>query len=271
MPAYVERAGVLDFSNLVKASIIQTNFMKTAIIVGATSGNGFEVGKILLAEGWKLGLAGRRVELLEPLRQQYPDRVVTECIDVMQPSAVEKWNALAEKLGGVDLYLHSSGVGWYNPELDPEKEIRTAQTNGEGFVRMMTTAYNYFKTNKRRGHIAAISSIAGTKGLGPAAAYSATKKMQHAYLQALVQNARADKMRLTVTDIRPGFVSTAFIAGAKFPMQMKAERVAQDIVKALKQRKRIVTIDWRYRLLVAIWKLIPRCIWERITLSVEKN
>ena len=52
---------------------------------------------------------------------------------------------------------------------------------------------------------------------------------------------------------------------------MQAERVAQDIVKALKQRKRIVTIDWRYRLLVAIWKLIPRCIWERITLSVEKN
>ena len=51
--------------------------MKTAIIVGATSGIGMEVAKILLAEGWKLGLAGRRVELLEPLLQQYPDRVVT--------------------------------------------------------------------------------------------------------------------------------------------------------------------------------------------------
>ena len=59
-----------------------------------------EVAKILLAEGWKLGLAGRRVELLEPLRQQYPDRVVTESIDVMLPEAAEKWNALAEKLGG---------------------------------------------------------------------------------------------------------------------------------------------------------------------------
>ena len=250
---------------------IQKTKMKTAIIVGATSGIGMEVAKILLAEGWTLGLAGRRVELLEPLRAQYPDRVVTESIDVMLPEAAEKWLSLAERLGGVDLYLHSSGVGWYNPELDPEKEIRTAQTNGEGFVRMMTTAYNYFKTSKRPGHIAAISSIAGTKGLGPAAAYSATKKMQHAYLQALVQNARADKMRLAVTDIRPGFVSTAFIAGAKFPMQMQATDVARDIVRAIKQRKRIITIDWRYRLLVAVWKLIPRCIWERITLSVEKN
>lgn len=245
--------------------------MKTAIIVGATSGIGFEVAKLLLAEGWKLGLAGRRVELLEPLRQAYPDRVITECIDVTDATASAKWEALADNLEGVDLYLHSSGVGWYNPELDAEKEIRTAVTNGEGFVRMMTTAYNYFKTTRRPGHIAAISSIAGTKGLGPAAAYSATKKFQHAYLQALVQNSRSDKMSLTITDIRPGFVSTAFIAGAKFPMQMKTENVARDIVKALKKRKRIVTIDWRYRLLVAVWKLIPRPIWERITLSVQKN
>ena len=245
--------------------------MQKAIIVGATSGIGLEVAKLLLADGWKLGLAGRRVELLEPLRQLYPDRVITESIDVMQPTASEKWLSLAKKMEGVDLYLHSSGVGWYNPELDPEKEILTAMTNGEGFVRMMTTAYNYFKSQKRPGHIAAISSIAGTKGIGPAAAYSATKKMQHAYLQALAQNARADKMKLSVTDIRPGFVSTAFIAGANFPMQMKTETVARDIVKALRKRKRIVTIDWRYRLLVAVWKLIPRSIWERITLSVQKN
>jgi short-subunit dehydrogenase len=245
--------------------------VKTAIIVGATSGIGLEVAKILLSEGWTLGLAGRRIELLEPLREAYADRIFTARIDVNQPTASAEWMALAERLGGVDLYLHSSGVGWYNPELDAEKEIRTAQTNGEGFIRMMTTAYNYFKTSQRPGHIAAITSIAGTKGLGPAPAYSATKKMQHAYLQALAQNSRSDDMNLTITDIRPGFVNTAFIAGAKFPMQMQTETVAQHIVKALKQRKRIVTIDWRYRLLVAVWKLIPRQIWERISLSVDKN
>ena len=245
--------------------------MKKAIIVGATSGIGLEVAKLLLAEGWTLGLAGRRVELLEPLQEEFPDRVLTASIDVTLPTASAAWLTLAERLGGVDLYLHSSGVGWYNPELDAEKEIRTAVTNGEGFVRMMTTAFNYFKTTKCPGHIAAITSIAGTKGLGPAAAYSATKKMQHAYLQALAQNSRAYDMDLTITDIRPGFVSTAFIAGAKFPMQMKTEAVAKHIVKALKKRKRIVTIDWRYRLLVAVWKLIPRQIWELMTLKVEKN
>ena len=58
-----------------------------------------------------------------------------------------------------------------------------------------------------------------------------------------------------------------FIAGAKFPMQMQAERVAQDIVKALKQRKRIVTIDWRYRLLVFFWRMIPRWLWVRLKVA----
>ncbi len=237
-----------------------------AIILGATSGIGREVAKILLQEGWTLGLAGRRVEMLSDLQASYPTQVKIARIDVCSPEATEAWLRLAEELGGVDLYLHSSGVGWYNPELDAHKELTTAVTNGEGFVRMMNVAYHYFKQTKRRGHIAAISSIAGTRGLGPAPAYSATKKMQHTYLQALTQLARKDKLHLSFTDIRPGFVRTDFIAGSNFPMQMEVSDVARAIVSALKHRKRIVTIDWRYRLLVGVWKLIPRFIWERIRL-----
>ena len=237
-----------------------------AIILGATSGIGREVALLLLQEGWNIGVAGRRTEKLAELQAAYPDQVKIARIDVCSSQAPEAWLELAEALGGVDLYLHSSGVGWYNPELDAQKELTTAVTNGEGFVRMMNVAYHYFKQSKRRGHIAAISSIAGTRGLGPAPAYSATTKMQNTYLQALAQLARKDKLPLSFTDIRPGFVRTDFIAGSNFPMQMEVTDVARAIVKALKHRKRIVTIDWRYRLLVAIWKLIPRPVWERIRL-----
>jgi NADP-dependent 3-hydroxy acid dehydrogenase YdfG len=69
--------------------------VKKAIIVGATSGIGLEVAKLLLAEGWTLGLAGRRVELLEPLRQEFPDRVLTASIDVTLPTASVAWMTLA--------------------------------------------------------------------------------------------------------------------------------------------------------------------------------
>ena len=43
---------------------------------------------------------------------------------------------------------------------------------------------------------------------------------------------------------------------------MDVQRVAHHIIRALKKRKRIIIIDWRYRLLVFFWKLIPSFIWK---------
>ncbi len=242
--------------------------MKKAIIVGATSGIGMEVAKLLLKNNWTVGVAGRRVERLGALAEAYPQQIFTAAIDVCAPSAVEAWNDLVQRLGGVDLYLHCSGVGWYNPQLDAEKELQTASTNAEGFIRMVTCAYHYFKRTGQKGQIAAISSIAGTKGLGPAPAYSATKKLQHTYLEALAQLAHTEGVDVCFTDIRPGFVRTDFLSGANFPMQMEPTFVAQAIVKAILRRKRIAIIDWRYRILVALWRCIPRCLWERLKIAL---
>ena len=242
--------------------------MKKAIIVGATSGIGMEVAKLLLQNNWTVGVAGRRVERLAPLAEAYPQQVFTAAIDVCAPTAAEAWHDLAQRLGGVDLYLHCSGVGWYNPQLDTEMELQTATTNAEGFIRMVTCAYHYFKRTGTKGQIAAISSIAGTKGLGPAPAYSATKKLQHTYLEALAQLAHTEGVDVCFTDIRPGFVRTDFLSGANFPMQMEPTVVAHAIVKAIVRRKRVVIIDWRYRLLVALWRCVPRCLWERLKIAL---
>lgn len=43
---------------------------KRAIIMGATSGIGYEVAKLLIAEGWYLGIAGRRLEKLQAFQRQ---------------------------------------------------------------------------------------------------------------------------------------------------------------------------------------------------------
>ena len=45
---------------------------------------------------------------------------------------------------------------------------------------------------------------------------------------------------------------------------MRPEFVADKIVKAVEHRKRVITIDWKYRLLVAFWRLIPNFIWEKL-------
>ena len=135
---------------------------------------------------------------------------------------------------------------------------------------MVGCAYRYF-AKQGRGHIAAITSIAGTKGLGPAPAYSATKAMQNVYLQALEQQANARELDIRFTDIRPGFVDTALLSGTfHYPMMLKPDAVAREIVWAIEHRKHIRVIDWKYRILTAIWRRIPRWIWRRIKLYYKK-
>jgi short-subunit dehydrogenase len=112
---------------------------------------------------------------------------------------------------------------------------------------------------------AVISSIAGTKGLGAAPAYSATKRFQNTYIDALEQLAHIQKLPIRFTDIRPGFVATGLLNDGKhYPMLMHTEKVARHIVCALEKKKRIVVIDWRYRILVALWRLIPPFLWKRL-------
>ena len=235
--------------------------MKRAVVIGASSGIGKEVAKLLLQEGWTLGVAARRVDLLQAI-----GAAEVAQIDVTSDDAAERLRDLVARLGGMDLFFYASGIGKQNRELKENIELATMQTNGLGFTRMIGEAYRYF-AEKGEGHIAAITSIAGTKGLGPAPSYSATKAMQNVYLQALEQQANARGLRIRFTDIRPGFVDTALLSGDfKYPMMLRPENVAREIVSSVNRRRHIRVIDWRYRLMTAFWRCIPRFIWRRIKL-----
>lgn len=237
--------------------------MKKIIIIGATSGIGREVAKLYIARGWQVGVAGRRTDELENLRQEAPQQVFTETIDVTHDDAPTRLQSLIDKVGGMDIFLLSSGIGKQNPTLEADIELRTASTNVTGFMRMTMTAYHFF-AKQGYGHIAAISSIAGTKGLGIAPAYSATKCFQNTYLDALDQLAHMNGLNICFTDIRPGFVATPLLKDDSYPLLMKATDVAAQIMKGIDRKKRTLIIDWRYRILVFFWRLIPRCIWLRL-------
>ena len=237
---------------------------KKVIIIGATSGIGREVALIYIAQGWKVGVAGRREAELEALRAAYPEQVSAQALDVTKEDAPQKLQALIEQVGGMDVFLLSSGIGKQNPTLETGLELATAATNVEGFIRMTNTAFHYFE-QQGHGHLAVISSIAGTKGLGAAPAYSATKGFQNIYMDALDQLARMKKLNIRFTDIRPGFVATPLLNNQKnYPMLMEAPIVALDIVSAIKKKKRVAIIDWKFRLLVGFWRLIPKWIWSRL-------
>ena len=239
---------------------------KKAIIVGASSGIGMEVAKVLLSDGWQLGIAARREDKLLELKTMAPERIKVMAIDVTQSDAGERLLCLIDELGGMDLYFHASGIGRQNRNLKADIELRTMETNAVGFTRMIGTAYRYF-AQRGEGHIAAITSIAGTKGLGPAPAYSATKALQATYLQALEQQSRQSGLRIRFTDIRPGFVDTALLNGDfKYPMLLQPAAVARDIVGSIYKRRHVRIIDLRYRILTFFWRLIPNWLWRRFRL-----
>ena len=238
--------------------------IQRALIVGATSGIGKETALQLLQKGWILGLAGRREENLKELQQLAPERIHIRTIDICQEDATDRLQELIEEMGGMDLYLHCSGIGHQNYELEPAIELDTVATNAAGFVRMTDAAFRYF-LKKGKGHIAAISSIAGTKGLGIAPAYSATKRFQNTYIDALEQLACLHNADIRFTDIRPGFVDTALLGdGKRYPLLMTPQETARAIVRAIRKERRVATIDWKYKILVFFWRLIPRRIWKRM-------
>lgn len=238
--------------------------MKRIIIIGASSGIGREVARQFIRRGYVIGVAARRESALKELKSNAPRQVIYRQIDVTAEDAPSKLQELVTELGGMDVFLLCAGIGKQNTSLQMDIELSTARTNVLGFIRMVDTAYGYFR-EQGKGHIAVISSIAGTKGLGAAPAYSATKSFQNIYIEALEQLARMRHLDIHFTDIRPGFVDTDLLNdGKKYPLLMSSEKVARRIVRAIERQEPVCTIDWRYRILVFFWRLVPRFIWKRL-------
>lgn len=224
----------------------------------------------MLAKGYMIGVAARREQPLLMLKSLAPCMVKTAVIDVTADNAAACMRQLVDALGGMDLFFYASGIGRQNMMLEAETELATVRTNALGFCRMVGEAYRIM-ARTGHGHIAVISSIAGTKGLGAAPSYSATKAMQNVYVQALAQQSRMRGLDISFTDIRPGFVDTPLLASGfqSYPMMLDPKRVAQTIVQAIEKKRRVVVIDWRWRVVTFFWHALPSWLWERLKIQTS--
>lgn len=242
--------------------------------MGATSGLGRACAEEFISRGYVVGVCGRRTVELEQIRTLAPDRVFAATIDITDPTADKQLLTLIERMGGMDIYFHVSGVGKNNLTLDPVIELDTVRVNSEGFCRMVGCVYRYFRAEGTKGaQIAVVSSIAGTMGLGAAPAYSATKRMQNCYIQSLAQQCAITKTDISFTDIRPGFVATPLLntEARHYPMLMTTPYAARRIVRAVVARRRVAVIDWRYAILTAVWRCIPSWLWERLPINTSEK
>ncbi len=239
---------------------------KSAIIVGASSGIGRALAELLAEQGYRVGITGRRESLLDQIKSQSPESFFVKTFDIDNYLEIqEHLNQLAFELGGVDLFILSSGTGKRNPDLQLSYEEQTFKTNINGFTAAINWAYKYFE-ERGGGSIAAISSVAGTRGFGMSPSYSASKSYQMTYLEALRQKSLTAKNKIFVTDIRPGFVDTAMGTGEGAFWIAPVSKSARQIMRAVNRKKGVAYVTRRWFFVALFLRLIPSVIFERVKL-----
>ena len=237
--------------------------MKTAVIIGATSGMGKELAILLARDGYQVAITGRRCELLEEIRSQNPDNYIVSCYDCTDMNNASELEAIRDQMGHIDLLFVSSGSGEINKELDFQTENTANVLNVLAFTEIVTWGFNYFK-KRGKGHLAAITSIAGIRGGRVAPAYNASKAYQIHYLEGLRQRAKRHKLPITVTDIRPGFVDTAMSKGGGKFWVVPVNKASEQIYSDIRRKKAVSYVSRRWRLIAWLLKLLPSGIYKRL-------
>lgn len=237
--------------------------MKRIIIIGASSGIGKELAKHYLDAGCIVGIAARREELLQEIKNLNPSKVFIKAMDVTKPEAKDKLNELINEMGEMDKFIYCSGVGFINKELDFEKETQTSLVNAYGFTQLTNVAYNYFKA-KGGGHIAAIASVAGVRTLSICPAYCSTKRFNIMYLKALSQLSKKQKNNIKITTILPGFIDTDLLKSRNYPLTTSVIKGGELIYKAIEKEKRKAFTPSYWGLIAFFMILIPPFIWRKI-------
>ena len=256
MQFYKKLAFITGLSNFMK--------MKKAIIIGATSGIGKSMAELLLLEGYEVGVTGRREELFQSIKTQEACRIFFKKMNVQDLSTLEPiCNELVSQMGGLDLLIISAGIGEENKNLIFDIENSVIKTNIQGFTCMADWAVRHFK-EQGYGHLVNISSIAGIRGNGIAPSYNATKAYQINYLEGLRINVKDYGSSITITDVRPGFVDTPMAKGEGLFWIAPVQKAAEQIFEAIKQKRKVVYITKRWRLIALFLKVIPFSILKRV-------
>lgn len=239
--------------------------MPKAIIIGASSGIGYELAKILAAQNYELGLVARRFDLLENLLKELSGKNFIKQIDVSHTAqAIPLLNELFTEMGNVDLIIVSSGKGFLNQELEWEKEKETIDVNVTGFCAMVNVAMHHF-IHQGYGHIVGISSIAALGGGDVAPAYHASKAFESNYLEGLQKKTSRYYPKIYITDIKPGYVDTPMALGERKFWVSSPEEAAKQIYQDIKKKRKLGYITRRWRLIAWAMKLSPSYFYNKFS------
>jgi short-subunit dehydrogenase len=236
--------------------------MQKILIIGATSGIGRELALLYAAEGYTVGATGRRQDLLDSLRREYPDRIIGAVSDATAPDAAQQLAALTKQMGGLDILIFNAGWGDLSANLDWTIDKQTVDINVNAFLPAIHFGWNCF-VRQGHGHLVTISSIAANRGNRHSPAYSAAKSFQSTYFEGLHIKARKMKMPLYITDIQPGCGDTKMAKGPKFWVA-PPQKAARQIVRAIANKRRRAYITRRWRIIAWLFRRMPGWIYYRL-------
>ncbi len=115
-----------------------------------------------------------------------------------------------------------------------------------------------------QGHLVAISSLAGYRGLPKSAAYCASKAAVSAFFESL--RIDLEPKGIAVTIIHPGFIKTPLTAGreAQMPFLMELDDAVQKIVRAIEKQKKSYAFPWQLATIVRVGMIMPIWMYDRI-------
>lgn len=237
--------------------------MKQGIIIGASSGIGWELAVQLAAKGYQLGLVARRLEKLEQLSNSLPgDHFVAQADISKTEQAQQGLKDLIEKMSNVELIVLNSGVGQQEKKLDWEVEREMIDVNIRGFAALTVVSMNYFR-ERGNGHLVGISSVAAHMSGGLAPTYAATKAFVSSYLNGMRSRAEYSKLPITVTTVEPGFVDTPMVQGTPI-WTATVEKAVSQLVPAIINRKGHIYITKRWRYVAWLLNLMPKWLMRRL-------
>lgn len=243
---------------------------KVVFLTGASSGIGEGIALALAKEGAILGLLARREELLKDLAvrcEKLGGKARVFPCDVVNPESVMlAANLLREEFGRIGILIANAGIGGNNQEtrdLQPDAVKRVIDINLLGSANSVSAVLPHM-LELGSGHLVAISSLAGFRGLPKSAAYSASK----AGMTAFFESVRLDVQHkgIAVTIIQPGFIKTPLTSGreSKMPFLMELDDAIPHFLKAIEKHKKFAAFPWQIAAFVRAGQVFPAWLYDRI-------
>lgn len=158
------------------------NPSRIAIVTGGGTGIGKAAALALLADGWRVALAGRRAQALQQVAQDSGagERVLAVPTDVTDPASVQAlFDTVVRQWGRVDLLFNNAGMsssGVLLEDLSIEHWKQVVDTNFNGMFYCLQQAFKVMKAQSPQGgRIINNGSISAHAPRPNSIAYTATK------------------------------------------------------------------------------------------------